>query len=291
MEKPGKKCGNAPFDCGGDRVLFVMKANSFTPALLRLEAGGGVIRCRVDHKGLFIKQVEKLPKGAKAGVMALLEGRSLTARYEKWKFECLWLYGVCLGLDSCSGDLKEMIKELPDIDWDKILAAGRATVRKNKTGRQTVLYVDDEVVLTEMIPTYLKVKAPDLRVLTAFDGLEALQLLCSEQVDMLILNLQMPVMDGYQVLKVMQKDTGLRKIPVLISTATDYKQSQFHYMALDPYGGMNGAIADGPFGVPEFHYMTDPFGGMNVEWQMRPFDIKDLMKLIRKMLREGGNNR
>ena len=98
-------------------------------------------------------------------------------------------------------------------------------------------------------------------MLLAYDGVEGLAVLFNEEVDLLVLNLMMPRMGGYQVLEIMAKDTELRKIPVLMSTGTSFSRS---------------AYADVP----------DPFAGMYVEWQERPFNPEAMLKRIRSMLME-----
>ena len=56
-------------------------------------------------------------------------------------------------------------------------------------------------------------------VLEASDGDEALRLLASEAVDLVLLDLLMPVTDGYQVLQHMRDDSRLRNIPVIMISA------------------------------------------------------------------------
>ncbi|MBU2575328.1 MAG: response regulator [Elusimicrobia bacterium] len=228
MEKAQEGRTDKPFDCGCDRALFVNKANRFEPALLRIEAGGAVFRCRVNHNGLFIKQVEKLPKTARQSVMVMLEGRSLTARYKKAKFNCLWIYSISLGLDECRGDLKEAILELPGVIWERIQSASRhAVADNNRASQKTVLLVDDEIMVNKLLSLVLERKAADLRVLTAENGQDGLEILYREKVDLLLLNLSMPVMDGFQVFEVISKDEGLRKIPVIFSTGTNFEYTGY----------------------------------------------------------------
>ena len=59
------------------------------------------------------------------------------------------------------------------------------------------------------------------RVLEAADGKGALEILADEHVDMVLLDLMMPEVDGYAVLDAMGRDAALRDIPVLVISATE----------------------------------------------------------------------
>ncbi|HSH02783.1 MAG TPA: hybrid sensor histidine kinase/response regulator [Anaerolineae bacterium] len=77
-----------------------------------------------------------------------------------------------------------------------------------------VLVVDDEKFNRILLSTHLREVGYD--VLEATDGKEALVLLEKEQVDAVLLDLIMPDMDGYEVLRQMQAEPHLRLIPVII---------------------------------------------------------------------------
>ncbi|HSJ44605.1 MAG TPA: response regulator [Euzebyales bacterium] len=59
------------------------------------------------------------------------------------------------------------------------------------------------------------------RVLLATDGREALEVLARERVDMVLLDLVMPALDGFAVLRAMRADPELADIPVLVISATE----------------------------------------------------------------------
>jgi CheY-like chemotaxis protein len=58
-------------------------------------------------------------------------------------------------------------------------------------------------------------------VSSAGDGREALERIRSNPFDLILLDIEMPEMDGYQVLSAMKKDAKLRHIPVIMVTAVD----------------------------------------------------------------------
>jgi class 3 adenylate cyclase len=59
----------------------------------------------------------------------------------------------------------------------------------------------------------------------AEDGQEALEMVRAEPFDMVLLDIMMPEMDGYQVLEHMKDDAGLRDIPVIVISAIDEMDS------------------------------------------------------------------
>ncbi|MCH5288808.1 MAG: EAL domain-containing protein [Treponema sp.] len=85
-------------------------------------------------------------------------------------------------------------------------------------GKPLVLVVDDEEVNRMLLTNILEER---YKVETASDGLEALQLIrrYSSILSAVLLDLSMPQMNGFEVLKEMRMDEMLRHIPVLVLTA------------------------------------------------------------------------
>ena len=79
-----------------------------------------------------------------------------------------------------------------------------------------ILIVDDNrsvVVLTEGV-----LRKEGFQVSTAFDGIEGLEKAVREKPDLIILDIEMPGMDGYEVCKRLQQHAPTAKIPVLMLT-------------------------------------------------------------------------
>ena len=79
---------------------------------------------------------------------------------------------------------------------------------------QTILVVDDEANLREMIRVYLEQEG--YRVLEASQGQEALHIARHEKPDLIILDLMMPVMGGYDFMRAYSKEADT---PVILLTA------------------------------------------------------------------------
>jgi DNA-binding response OmpR family regulator len=82
--------------------------------------------------------------------------------------------------------------------------------------KKTVLVVDDEADIRTVLRALLV--AEGFNVETATNGEEALQMLKREKFDLLILDLLMPKMDGYQVVSNLSSEIG-EKMPVIMLTA------------------------------------------------------------------------
>ena len=83
-------------------------------------------------------------------------------------------------------------------------------------GVPTVLVADDSPVLRRMLKAIL---GKDYRVLTAADGAEALEAARSQGPDLILLDVLMPVMDGFTACARLKADPQTRDIPVLFLTA------------------------------------------------------------------------
>lgn len=85
--------------------------------------------------------------------------------------------------------------------------------------KASILVVDDDPVSRLMLAGTLERNGH--RVTTAEDGSQALDLVRSKDVDIILLDVVMPQMDGYGVLEQLKGDSGLRHIPVIMVTSVD----------------------------------------------------------------------
>ena len=83
-----------------------------------------------------------------------------------------------------------------------------------------VLIVDDQPQMVELLQAYLE-DLPQVTVLTAGDGEQALQKVASDQPDLVLLDIMMPRMTGFEVCRRMKADPATRTIPVIMVTALD----------------------------------------------------------------------
>src|ERR687895_154581 len=119
---------------------------------------------------------------------------------------------------------------------------------------ETILLVDDDAALLEV--TSIVLASEGYRVVTAEDGTEALRALDDEDLDLVILDVMLPRMSGFEVLKKMREQSD---VPVVLLTA----KSQ----SVDKVVGLE---------LGADHYIT------------KPFDTKELQARIKAILRRFG---
>ncbi len=108
------------------------------------------------------------------------------------------------------------------ISQEQLLAAIGAV----KSGPKTVLVVDDNPEALQLFSRMLAAPEAQARVLRALSGQQALDLMRARRPDLVVLDLVMPGMDGFQVLREKARDSTIQPIPVLVVSS------------LDPLGGM-----------------------------------------------------
>jgi signal transduction histidine kinase/DNA-binding response OmpR family regulator len=86
-----------------------------------------------------------------------------------------------------------------------------------------ILVVDDDQLIRSTLAQ--GVKQQGHTVALAENGRQALEMLQAQSFDMVLLDIIMPEMDGYQVLERMKIDSGLRNIPVVVVSALDEMDS------------------------------------------------------------------
>lgn len=80
-----------------------------------------------------------------------------------------------------------------------------------------ILVVDDEFALVDMLK--MRLEANSYEVITALDGKTGLERATADAPDLIILDIMMPELDGYEVLRELKKNEKTRSIPVLMLTA------------------------------------------------------------------------
>ena len=81
-----------------------------------------------------------------------------------------------------------------------------------------ILLVDDEPDILRMLE--IRLKHAGYETATACNGKEALEILKKDPIDLILLDLLMPVMDGREVCKIMKNDEKLKNIPIMLLTAS-----------------------------------------------------------------------
>lgn len=80
----------------------------------------------------------------------------------------------------------------------------------------TILSVED--IAGNQILMTRKLKREGYKVLTAENGVEALQVAREETIDLILMDLEMPVMDGFQATRILKSQPGTRHVPIIAVT-------------------------------------------------------------------------
>lgn len=87
--------------------------------------------------------------------------------------------------------------------------------------KKTVLLVEDDEFLAELYATKLSLEG--LEVTLASDGEKGLKMAKDTQPDLILLDIILPKMDGFEVLSVLKADSATKSIPVILLTNLSQK--------------------------------------------------------------------
>lgn len=121
------------------------------------------------------------------------------------------------------------------VDMD-VLVVTLDKVIRSKTGitvNQRILIVDDDPAYAKMVREWLK-ETYQIGIVTA--GMQALGYLLKNEVDLILLDFEMPNVDGPKVLEMLRTDPKTADIPVVFLTGIDDKESVGRVLELKPAG-------------------------------------------------------
>jgi len=96
--------------------------------------------------------------------------------------------------------------------------------------KQQILVVDDNKINVKLLENMLSPEGP--AIVTAFSGKEALEMAKTELPDVILLDIMMPDIDGYEVLRRLKSKEGTKDIPVIIITALSSKEDRIKGLKL-----------------------------------------------------------
>ena len=128
----------------------------------------------------------------------------------------------------------------------------------NQSDVPTVMVVDDSVTVRKVACRFLEREG--FQVITARDGIEAMQLLQEQRPDIMLLDIEMPRMDGFEVARQIKTSEELKSIPIIMITSrTGEKHRQ---RALDI--GVEGYLGK-PYQEEELLEVMSTFMGVSEE--------------------------
>jgi twitching motility two-component system response regulator PilG len=117
----------------------------------------------------------------------------------------------------------------------------------------TVLVVDDSPTVRKIVQMTLQ--REHIRVITAADGLSALTSVADNMPALILLDIQLPRMDGYHICHIIRKNLQFRQIPIIMLSGKD-----------GLFDKMRGRLAG------------------STEYITKPFDSAELVRIVKKHL-------
>jgi len=117
-----------------------------------------------------------------------------------------------------------------------------------------ILVVEDSPTMRQLIGFAVK-RVPQARVIEATDGVDALKKLSSEKIDIILADINMPVMDGLKLVSLVRSNAIYKDIPIIMITTEGAEEDKKKALAI-------GANA----------YLT------------KPIQTQELMKLINSFI-------
>lgn len=87
-----------------------------------------------------------------------------------------------------------------------------------------IMIVDDSSAIRKFVKFALKVKG--YIVIDAVDGLDALEKLKDNFIDLLVTDLNMPNMDGFELIATVRESNEYRELPIIVLTSEDKKREK-----------------------------------------------------------------
>ncbi|WP_052169820.1 response regulator [Pseudobutyrivibrio ruminis] len=121
------------------------------------------------------------------------------------------------------------------LDYSNYINIVNTYTKKAATGelKKSILVVDDDPNYMNLVREWLK---DTYKVSMATSGLRAIKWLGANKVDLILLDYEMPVTDGPQVLEMLRADDDTKDIPVMFLTGRDDKESVMAVVSLKPEG-------------------------------------------------------
>ena len=104
---------------------------------------------------------------------------------------------------------------------------------KKKQVQKSILIVDDDPAYAKMVREWIK-DTYKISIVTA--GMQAIKFLVKNKVDLILLDYEMPVVDGPQILEMLKSEPDTADIPVVFLTGIGTRESIERVKALKPSG-------------------------------------------------------
>lgn len=157
---------------------------------------------------------------------------------------------ITVGEEKCRTELESKYPELKNHRWmsrpidsdkfcvtiDEIMqsaVSGGSGVNGEKAEKKRILIVDDDPSYAGMVRSWIK---DSYKTDIVTSGMNAITYLLKNRVDIILLDYEMPVVDGPQVLQMLRQEEATKDIPVVFLTGVSTKEGVSRVMELKPDG-------------------------------------------------------
>ncbi|MBR5420405.1 MAG: response regulator [Lachnospiraceae bacterium] len=223
------------------KTLIVSVADTFLAKSLitKLEAGG----IAAAFSRAVLKELESHISGTELIILFMSEELEATPEilvYLKDIIQDKGLGLVVIGEQSEYDAVKRAVSETAVTEWfqrpldiDQLVKRVQTYLEEN-TGekrKKTVLIVDDDITYMRTVYEWLKA---DYHVGMAANGVQAIGYLAKNKADLILLDYEMPIANGPQVLSMLKNDSETGQIPVMFLTGHGDKDSVLSVVGLSP---------------------------------------------------------
>lgn len=161
--------------------------------------------------------------------------------------------GIALFLVGYEDEVKQIEKIIPGSMLQRVFirpfnvatAVQELTVyiqKQREANRKKVLVVDDSGAMLRNVKGWLEEK---YQVILANSGTMAIKYLTLNRPDLILLDYEMPVVDGRQVLEMIRSEEDFKDVPVIFLTGKDDRESVLNVMAMKPDGYLLKTLSPG----------------------------------------------
>ena len=237
-----------------ERIFFNLMSNAFkhTPDNGKITVSFGQTDSEISYSvkdtgcGINMSEIERIfdrfyqaeganPKGSGIGLALTkafveLHGGSITVKSEKGKGSEFMVSFPIRHTD----ESRDVESHISATDIETELAPIEADTSDFKDEKPTLLVIDDNRDIRDLITGQL---GEDYNVLTAADGLQGVRMAAKYVPDIILCDVMMPVMDGFQCIKELKEEVSTSHIPVLMLTACslDEQRVEGYRLGADAY--------------------------------------------------------
>ncbi len=94
-----------------------------------------------------------------------------------------------------------------------------------------ILIIEDSPTMRQLISFALK-RLPGVHIVEATDGVDGLKKLSSEKFDLILTDINMPIMDGLKLVSLVRSDVNYRSVPIVVITTEGAQEDRERALAL-----------------------------------------------------------